>query len=280
MAALTTAESVPWRSFSCSNASRSMYITIIMERITRNLFKEPSAIDGNESEEEELTEYQCDLYYRFRTIVYEILLMIDQRSYQHEAYSRQKTREWIDVIRAQGQAYLNSYRGFECSGNDGALHNMIDWIQFGHATGEDNIKWAYNGICYRMTQQTTTDRYLEMMGVPRPKGQRCHEFDIKLDKTIDRERYDSVSKLIRDHKVLFPRPAPEQGRQFCKGMMYLVAAFDDAKLSQTEIIKKTVLVARKIDIQVEKLVDMLTRIPEVESKRRELYKAFSFVPRL
>ncbi|CAF9933979.1 MAG: hypothetical protein ALECFALPRED_005799, partial [Alectoria fallacina] len=55
--------------------------------------------------------------------------------------------------------YLNSYRGFNDTGDDGALHNTSRRIQSGAMTDMDRIEWAYRALDYRMTQISTADTY-------------------------------------------------------------------------------------------------------------------------
>jgi len=60
-------------------------------RFTRDLVKDES------DEEEGLTEYQDDLFGEFVTTVYQTLLRIDRRSYQHGLHGG-TTKGLIDVV--------------------------------------------------------------------------------------------------------------------------------------------------------------------------------------
>ena len=175
-----------------------------------------------------------------------------------------------------GAEYLQSYQGFEDSGDDGYLHHIVRWIQDGREVEMDRVEGAYRALSYRMTQMSTADKYLEIMNIPAPKGQLCCEFDtwhMRRQNDWADERA-ILRKLIFERKVLFPRPIAGQGRPFYKGVDYLIAAFHFAGISKEDVIKKLDVLAKTIDQSLEREKEAAKQDPEVSSKRRKLFHSF------
>ncbi|KAI4190613.1 MAG: hypothetical protein LQ346_004890 [Caloplaca aetnensis] len=181
----------------------------------------------------------------------------------------------INQVLCLGQQYLESYRGFDNTGNDGALHNRINMIQQGEETDQEEIEKCLRKIQYRMNQMSTADDYLRLMDVPMPFGKACHEFDTRnIHKKIGSDRYDELFRLIVDRKILFPRPLEDQGHSFSKGIHYLMAAFYIAKLKRSTVIEKLDHLVQCVrqDFEYEKAI--YKELPEVKSKRQKLYRAY------
>ncbi|KAL8847472.1 MAG: hypothetical protein Q9221_007498 [Calogaya cf. arnoldii] len=188
----------------------------------------------------------------------------------------------INQVSYLGGQYLNSYRGFTNTGNDGALYNLINRIQLGEEKDQEAVEYCLRCIQYRMEHMATADRYLQMMAVPAPLGQACHEFDSKVfrrSSAWDREVVD----LIFDREVLFPAPlnnmpALNQGRPFYKGVDYLDAAFFYAKIPRATIIEKLDNLAASVNEVFEEEEERFKQVPELKSKRQKLYHAFRINP--
>lgn len=57
-----------------------------------------------------------------------------------------------------------------------------------------------------MSQMSTADKYIELMGLPPPKDQQCHEFDTnKLINDINDGAYSEIFSLVFKRKILFPK---------------------------------------------------------------------------
>ncbi|KAF6238616.1 hypothetical protein HO173_003122 [Letharia columbiana] len=174
-----------------------------------------------------------------------------------------------------GAEYLNSYQGFDDSGQDGALHNTLRRIQSGEVTDIDDIESAHRAVEYRMTQMSTADRYLQMMDMAPPKGQLCCEYRTnKIRQEVGGDKHHIIRRLIFDRKILFPRPVQGQGRQFLKGMDYLVAAFHYANTPKEVVVKKLDALTTTLDQALEREMEVVKRDPEVKSKRRKLFQSF------
>ena len=184
-------------------------------------------------------------------------------------------RVLISRVCCLGAEYLNSYKGFDDTANDGGLHNRIRRIQSGEETRIDEIEYAYRRLDYRMTQMSTADNYLRVMDIPAPKGQLCCEYSTKkIIEEVRKDKYSMIKRLILDRKVLFPRPVESQGRPFYKGMDYLIAAFHYANTSKFDVVKKLDALIVTLDNTLEQEKDMVKRDPEVASKRRKLFQSF------
>ena len=174
-----------------------------------------------------------------------------------------------------GAEYLQSYRGFDDSGDDGYLHHIVRWIQDGREVEMDRVEGAYRALSYRMTQMSTADKYLEMMEIPPPKGQLCCEFDTKkIRQQDDWADKRAIMNLIFERRVLFPRPIAGQGRPFYKGIEYLTAAFHFAGISKEDVIRKLDALANTIDESLEREKEAAKQDPEVSSKRRNLFLSY------
>ena len=118
-----------------------------------------------------------------------------------------------------GAGYLNSYRGFDDTAPDGALHRTIIKTQSGDETRVACNERVYREIDFRVTQMFTADKYLQIMSIPPPKWQLCYQYDItKIREEVGDEKNYSLQRLFfdNDRRVLFPNPV--EGRPFYKGL--------------------------------------------------------------
>ena len=137
---------------------------------------------------------------------------------------------------------------------------------------------TYRALEYRMTQMSTADVYLRIMGLAPPKRQRCAEYDIKRNRTdIGKDERHFIERLIFDRKVLFPRPVEGVGRPFYKGMDYLIAALHYAGIGRDEVVGKLNRLAAKLDEALEQQVEVVKWDPEVMDKRQRLFGSFGMV---
>lgn len=176
-----------------------------------------------------------------------------------------------------GEEYLSSYKTFDDTGDDGALHNLIRRIISGHETDVTEVERAWNAIRYRMDQMALADTYLKAMGIGRPLGKQCCEFDTEdLAKKPGGNKIMIIKRMIRDNsKSLFPRPAEEQGRPFYKGMEYVAAGLHYADLSKQQVEEKLSHLQKLMDRDVvEAQKNHVKRDTEMSSKRQKLYQVF------
>ncbi|KAL8936160.1 MAG: hypothetical protein Q9216_005079, partial [Gyalolechia sp. 2 TL-2023] len=181
----------------------------------------------------------------------------------------------VNQISHLGGQYLQSYRGFEESGEDGALYNLITRIQHGEETNLEQLQKCQRSLDYRMNQMTAADDYLQKMAIPQPRGQSCHEFDTRgIVKGVGQSLYGATLGAIMTQRILFPHPVEDQGRPFGKGPDYLVAAFYFAKLDKATVDVKLDDLAKIVRQEVEYQKDLIKNLPEVRSKRQKLFRAF------
>ena len=182
----------------------------------------------------------------------------------------------ISIVSTSASEYLESYKGHDDSADNGALHNLLRRIQSGQEEDIAEVEHAHKALEYRMSQMSIADRYLQLMEVPAPKGQQCHEYEINYKDYMDigKEKYSQISELIWERIVLFPMPVEDQGRPFHKPREYLVSAFHHAGTSKDDVIKKLDFLAASIDREVEQQKEIVKHDPEVTSKRRKLFHAF------
>ena len=125
-----------------------------------------------------------------------------------------------------GQQYLESYKGNENTGHDGALHQLLYMIATRQETDPLQLENAYRQIRYRMELMSSADSYLKSMNVPPAKGLQCFEYDTNhVDDEVQKPEYETFKNMIAAHPCLFPRPGRQQGHHFWKGSLYLLAAF-------------------------------------------------------
>ncbi len=177
----------------------------------------------------------------------------------------------IRQIRKLGQVYLDSYSGFDDTGDDGSLHNLIRRIIQGLETDTEQLKRAWFNITYRMQQMALADRYVEVLGVPPPLGQQCREWDAYRDYYEERSGYAIKRMIFDDYEFLFPSPVEDQGRPFYKGVDYVVAAFQQAGSSIREIRTKLKQLETVVDAEVEGLMRFVMQDTGIVAKREKLF---------
>lgn len=181
----------------------------------------------------------------------------------------------IGVVSSLGTQYLACYGPADDSGADGGLSNTIQRIRSGDERDMGQIQRALTAIEYRMETMATADRYLEMMQLERPRGQRCFEYDARnLHVRMDSKRYRGLRDLLCAHEILFPSPMWDQGQGFNKGFEYLIAAFAAADTPKHLVIQKIDALVRTLDSELEVEKEVVKRDPDVVSKRRKLFHAF------
>ncbi|KAL2054776.1 hypothetical protein ABVK25_005080 [Lepraria finkii] len=110
----------------------------------------------------------------------------------------------IRPVSVRGPEYINCYKGNDDTGNDGALHNMIRLIQSGQITEQPCVQEVLNSIEYRMNQMFTAEKYLDVMDVPAPDGQQCHEYNAnKVLDQVGEKKCGSIQQMIFDRRILF-----------------------------------------------------------------------------
>ncbi len=286
-----------------------MFTTAVVSKLT-SLFPGLTVAEAAEGEDHptEKMEAQEEAYSDFYSTIFKTLLcdIDDRRGLEHgitfsaETDSRdtcfsQRVETPLEELygcdpgsqirqmRKLGQEYLDSYEGFDDSGDDGALHNLIRRIIWGQETDEDQLEQALRNINYRMQQMSVADRYVEAMAIPPPLGQQCHEWDCYHHYYEERsgsdERYAIKRMIFDDYEVLFPSPVEEQGRPFYKGVDYVVAALQHANLSMSEIRAKLKELEKLVDAEVENLMQSVMKDPEIVSKRQKLFGLYGKVLR-
>lgn len=185
---------------------------------------------------------------------------------------RSRTR----VVSKLASSYLDSYLGQDDTGDDGALHRRLYRIFEGQVTDYDEIRLAHQALEYRFNHMATADKYLELMGLPRPNDQTCCDYDIrKIEEDVGRVNYGEGMGMLLSRTILFPIPiVEERGRPFYKGQMYLVAAFHHAEISKAEMMEKLDALVSVVDEEVEQQKEVIKQDPEVKSKRQKVYQAF------
>lgn len=181
----------------------------------------------------------------------------------------------IRIVCRLGADYLSSYQGNDDTGDDGALHYQLSCILNGKETDLEEVEEAHRALVYRMGQMSTADAYIELMVIPAPKGQQCHEFDTnKIGKEIGVTKLLDIMNWIDERKILFPWPHPDQGRPFYKGMRYLAAAFHNAGTTKEAITEKLDALTKIVEQDLDQQKEIVKRDPEVISKRAKLFQSF------
>ena len=170
-----------------------------------------------------------------------------------------------------GAQYLESYKGNENTGHDGALHQLLYMIAARRETDPLQLENAYKQIRYRVEQMSTADSYLKAMNVPPPKGLQCFEYDTNhVDDEVEKSKYTMLQDMIAAHRCLFPRSCSQQGHRFWKGKRYLMAAFHHAGLSKEEVQQKIDELAKGVNEDLDRRQELLRQDENVSSKREKL----------
>lgn len=181
----------------------------------------------------------------------------------------------IRLVLNLGTQYLASYGPADDSGADGGLSNTIQRIRSCDERDMVRVQRALTAIEYRMQTMATADRYLEIMQIEPPCGQRCFEYDARgLHCRVDLERYHALRDLLCAREILFPEPMEDQGQGFCKGFEYLIAAFIDADIAEDVVVRKVDALVGYLDGELEVEKEKVKRDPDVVLKRRKLFHAF------
>lgn len=219
---------------------------------------------------DEISKAQYEAWESLCTTIYNILL----QSTDGDTPEEEHPSTVLAYVKTVGQRYYNSYRGYDDTGDDLALHNYTHRIVAGLEKNEKDVMWVWHGIRFRMGQIAMADRYLEIMGVPKPLGKTCLEFQtFCLEQQVDEETYDKMWRMIVGEKV-FPGGINKQGRPFSKGIEYLIAAFWYAKMDSIDVGKALMGLAGEVSREVSRLKHMVVvDFPEerVKDKRRMLW---------
>ncbi|KAL8682712.1 MAG: hypothetical protein Q9224_006750 [Gallowayella concinna] len=251
------------------------FATAITQKLTKNPTTNQSLMYPGDSDDEDdiesPTEAQNDAYSSLSKSVYECLL-------KNTPQDSSSLDTIIATIKTTGHTYLRSHPGHEDTGDDGALHRMIDSICRGEPTNMDECQSTLSRIRYRMEQQSTADRYVAMMGLPLPLNQLCHEFDIRrVENMEDEARYKDLFNLVVPREyTLFPRPTEGQGRPFYKGLQYLMATIDYCDIPLSEAAGKLDRVMEVVEEELEHDKEIFERDAEVSRKRIELFALYGY----
>ena len=155
---------------------RAMFTTILVRKLTKvGATNKSLGDDDDEDDTLAWTEDQEEAYTELMRAVHRHLLKdVTRRSYKGVLFGL-TNQGLIIVVSTWGAEYLTSYRGFDDTGDDGALHNVLRMIQAGKETDIDRVKWVYRALDHRMTQMPAADKYLQIMKIPAPMGQSCCE---------------------------------------------------------------------------------------------------------
>ena len=174
-----------------------------------------------------------------------------------------------------GQQYWESYQDNDCTGPDGALHQLLYMIASRQETNPEQLEHAYQQIRYRMEQMSTADSYLISMNVPPPRDLQCCEYDTNhVDDEVKEPKYTMLQDMIAAHPCLFPEPGRQQGHPFWKGGLYLMAAFHHAGLSKGEVHQKIDGLAKGVNEDLERRQEQLRQDENVSVKRQRLRKFY------
>lgn len=170
-----------------------------------------------------------------------------------------------------GQQYLESYKGKENTGHDGALHQLLYMIATRQETDPLQLESAYGQIRYRMELMSSADSYLKSMNVPPLKGLQCFKYDTNyVDEEVQKPEYKTLKNMIAAHPCLCPRPGSQQGHHFWKGSLYLLAAFHYAGLSEEAAQHKIDQLAKGVNEDLDRRQELLRQDGNVSSKREKL----------
>ncbi|MDI1493009.1 MAG: hypothetical protein OHK93_004793 [Ramalina farinacea] len=173
------------------------------------------------------------------------------------------------------QQYLESYKGNENTGHDGALHQLLYMIASRRETDPLQLENAYRQIRYRMELMSSADSYLKSINVPPPKGLQCFEYDTNhVDDEVPKSEYETFKNMIAAHPCLFPRPGRQQGHHFWKGSLYLLAAFHYAGLSKEEAQHKIDQLAKGVNEDLDRRQELLRQDENVSSRREKLRRFY------
>ncbi|KAL8716210.1 MAG: hypothetical protein Q9220_000115 [cf. Caloplaca sp. 1 TL-2023] len=176
-----------------------------------------------------------------------------------------------------GAQYLQSYKGFETTGDDGWLWNLINMVRQGEVKDLDLLLECQHSLEYRMNQMAAADTYVRDMGIPKPKDLSCYEYDIRgIVEEVGEEKYRTILAAIYRRPVLFPKPVEDQGRPFNKGKRYLIAAIHFANLDTSLIESKLDTLAQSLQQEVEFYRALIKDVPEAKVKRQRLFRLFGF----
>ena len=127
-----------------------------------------------------------------------------------------------------------------------------------------------------MHQMAAADSYLEIMGVPPPRGLQCCDMDLREIKK-DKEANHTIREMYRpifDRPPIFREQCNQLGLHFFKGYDYICIAFLEARLSKEEIIEKLDVLVKVLRRGLKQNKKWVLQNPKVRILRRKIYHIY------
>lgn len=141
------------------------------------------------------------------------------------------------AVQYQGKMYLRSDPGRDTVASNVALHNAIQRLEKGDDFDFDMLEEVHTQIDYRLRAMNLADLFVEALGVPKPGGMRCAEWNWKSADTAEvsnRPQFDEIWQKVEDHELIH-HPSISQGRQFAKPNIYIATALVLAELDYSTL---------------------------------------------
>lgn len=185
----------------------------------------------------------------------------------------------------QAMFYLDSYPGADEFASNVAFHSLLHQIlDTQEYCDEERLERAENILYYRMAIMSWTNACLSQLGLSKPDGSACEDFDFDTFYShLDmggRDMWNEIcsgmgKKGIHD---LYPACQETPEISWPKGWQYLSAAaylaVRDSMISKEDIYKRVDLLVVKFETVLELEKNRVKEIPAIKSKRSTLAKAY------
>ena len=141
------------------------------------------------------------------------------------------------AVRLQGKMYLTSDPGRDTVASNIALHNAIQRLIKGDFFDFDSLEKIHTQIDYRLRAMDLADLFVEALGLSRPNGMKCAEWDWTsggIAEVGDQQQFAEILQKVGEQELIHS-PSISQGKQFAKPNVYIATALLLADLDSSTL---------------------------------------------
>ncbi|KAL8902802.1 MAG: hypothetical protein Q9207_004375 [Kuettlingeria erythrocarpa] len=189
------------------------------------------------------------------------------------------------LVLHQAMMYMASFPGWDTLAPNVSLHNGITILRKGKPLSLSRLQRIHEIVDFRMELMKAADHYVDALGIPRPGGKRCSEWDIAAWVTSEENRQlcrrgTSEQPILEalQRSGLFPGPSVQKGHAFTKPMSYLSSALHlaDVDAATLEAVIETLVAIKdkavSIKRPIEKIILLTKKITAESRDKRDGYQ--------
>lgn len=139
------------------------------------------------------------------------------------------------AVLRQGKIYLASVPGRDTVASNVSLHNAIQRLEIGDSYDFEELERIYTQIEYRLRAMDAADIFVEALGLSKPNGMKCAEWDWKGARAVgNQQHFMEIWQKVEDHELIHP-PSISQGKGYAKPNVYIATALLLAQLDSSTL---------------------------------------------